>query len=67
MIEKMARTVEVGSEWYCVSMTWINKWQKFVNFEGEEIAEEDKKPPGKIDNTDIIQQYSPYQKVLKGE
>jgi len=55
MIEKMAKTVEVGSEWYCVSMTWINQWQRFVNFGGEEIADEDRKPPGKIDNTDIIQ------------
>jgi len=55
MIEKMAKSVEVGSEWYCVSMTWINKWQKFVNFDGDgEIADEDRKPPGKIDNKDII-------------
>jgi hypothetical protein len=34
MIQNMAKTVEVGSEWYIVSMTWINKWQKFVGFDG---------------------------------
>ena len=33
MICEMAKTVEVGSVWYVVSMDWIGKWQKYVGFE----------------------------------
>jgi len=33
MIKNMAKSVKVGSEWFLVSMKWINKWQKFVGFE----------------------------------
>lgn len=33
MIKNMPKTVEVGSEWYIVSMYWIEKWQKYVNFD----------------------------------
>ena len=28
----MAKTVKEGSEWYIVSMKWIQKWQAFVGF-----------------------------------
>lgn len=33
MIKGMAKTVEVGSEWYVVSMDWIGKWQRYVGFD----------------------------------
>ena len=33
MIKNMPKKVELGSEWYIVSMTWIDKWQKWVGFE----------------------------------
>lgn len=36
LITNMAKVVEVGSEWYIVSMKWIEKWQKHVNFDQEE-------------------------------
>jgi hypothetical protein len=52
MIAAMAKKVEVGSEWFLVSMAWINKWQKFVGFDGDEAPSE--VSPGKIDNRDII-------------
>lgn len=26
MIKNMPKKVEVGSEWYIISMTWIDKW-----------------------------------------
>ena len=26
LLKNMAKTVEVGSEWYIVSMAWITKW-----------------------------------------
>lgn len=32
MISDMAKTVKEGSEWYIVSMKWIQKWQAFVGF-----------------------------------
>ena len=52
MITNMPKKVDVGSEWFIVSMAWISKWQKFVGFE------DDQSPnginPGKIDNSDII-------------
>lgn len=37
LIANMAKSVEVGSEWYIVSMKWILRWQEFVGFnQGEE-------------------------------
>ena len=35
MISEMAKSVKEGSEWYIVSMNWINKWQKYVGFDCE--------------------------------
>ena len=59
MISKMATKVTVGSEWFLVSMSWIEKWQKHVNFdEEEESAQKERPHPGKIDNSDIILPYS---------
>lgn len=58
MIEKMAKKVAVGSEWFLVSMTWIEKWQKHVNFDDEEDTGQDRPHPGKIDNSDIVLPYS---------
>ena len=63
MIKLMPKVVEEGSEWYLVSMSWINKWQKFVGFEDEDAESEATRDtskdgaaphPGKIDNKDII-------------
>ena len=55
----MATKVTVGSEWFLVSMSWIEKWQKHVNFdEEEESAQKERPHPGKIDNSDIILPYS---------
>jgi hypothetical protein len=52
MIQNMAKTVAEKSEWFIVSMQWINKWQKHVGFDESEA---EKGPnPGKIDNKDII-------------
>ena len=66
MLEKMAKSIDVGSEWYVVSMKWIEKWQHYVNFDGgEETKSTERKPPGKVDNTDLIQPYSNF--VKKGE
>ena len=52
MISKMARKVELGSTWYIVSMSWIEKWQKHVNFEGNNT--EDHPSPGKMNSEDIF-------------
>mmetsp|Transcript_31098 Transcript_31098/g.47497 ORF Transcript_31098/g.47497 Transcript_31098/m.47497 type:complete len:81 (-) Transcript_31098:2782-3024(-) len=46
----MPKAVKVGSEWYLVSMKWIQKWQSYVGFEGEPSSEK----PGKMDNSDIV-------------
>ena len=35
MIQEMAKTVKEGSEWYIVSLKWINQWQKYVGFDCE--------------------------------
>jgi hypothetical protein len=51
MLSSMAKSVDQGSQWYIVSMAWINKWQKYVGFDGP--AQLDAKP-GLIDNSDII-------------
>jgi hypothetical protein len=57
----MAKTVDVGSVWYIVSMSWIAKWQDFVGFDktdGEDDVEDLKGAhPGKIDNSDIIEPF----------
>ena len=66
MIQKMAKTVEVGSEWFIVSMKWINCWQKFVNFDGQ-TKDEDRTPPGKINNSDILLEYSTKIRVVSGD
>lgn len=29
----MAKNIQVGSEWFIVSIKWINKWQKYVRFD----------------------------------
>ncbi len=50
LIKSMPKTVEEGSEWFLVSMKWIQKWQAYVGFEGDSSG----KPPGQIDNSDII-------------
>ena len=54
----MAKTPEIGSVWYIVSMAWIAKWQAFVGFddngENEDIQDLNRAHPGKMDNQDII-------------
>ena len=35
MIADMPKTVEKDSEWYIVSMAWINQWQQYVGFDCE--------------------------------
>ena len=55
MIQNMAKSVEENSEWYIISMDWINKWQKHVGFDDTEANKGPK--PGKIDNSDIIVDY----------
>lgn len=61
MIKDMAKTPEVGSVWYIVSMAWIAKWQAFVGFdnteEDEDIQDLKRAHPGKMDNQDIIQPF----------
>lgn len=56
MIANMPKKVDVGSEWFIVSMGWISKWQQSVGFE------DDQSPsgvnPGKINNSDIIEVHS---------
>jgi len=55
MLEEMAKSIVVGSEWYVISMKWIEKWQLYVNFDGEEESKStERKHPGKVDNTDLI-------------
>jgi hypothetical protein len=54
MIQKMAKRVDVGSEWFLVSQSWINNWQKFVGFDDGVSSD---KNPGKMDNSDIIEQF----------
>ena len=53
MITNMPKKVDVGSEWFIVSMAWISKWQKFVGFEDDQTPNGIN--PGKIDNSDIIE------------
>ena len=67
MIGKMANKVAVGSEWFLVSMTWIEKWQKHVNFDGEEDSNQERPHPGKIDNSDIMVPYAPKQRVAQDQ
>ena len=60
MLANMAKTVAVGSEWYIVSMSWIQKWQSYVGFksgddEESKDATENGPHPGKIDNSDILE------------
>lgn len=50
----MAKRVEVGSEWFIVSQSWINKWQKFVGFD-DGVSNDIN--PGKMDNSDIIEPF----------
>ena len=60
----MPKRVEVGQEWFVVSMKWIKKWQQFVGFESTTAGGDDEEggaaapeygpKPGKIDNSDII-------------
>ena len=61
----MSSKIEIGEEWFIVSMKWIKAWQEHVGFDN---ASATPKPdddegaatpaygpnPGKIDNTDII-------------
>lgn len=56
LIKSMPKSVEKKSEWFVVSMCWINKWQTYVGFEEGSKPEPDH-PPGPIDNTDIIRSY----------
>jgi hypothetical protein len=42
MMAKLATEIIPGSEWYVIDMKWINKWQKFVNFEGEKMSDDEK-------------------------
>ena len=51
----MSKRVEIGEEWFIVSMKWIKKWQEHVGFESESQDESARGPnPGKIDSTDIV-------------
>lgn len=51
----MAKNIQASSEWFIVSVNWINKWQKYVRFDDDEQSEsENFQRPGKIDNSDII-------------
>ena len=53
----MSKNIQVGSEWFIVSIKWINKWQKYVRFDqvnDESISDIVIQRPGKIDNSDII-------------
>ena len=52
LIKEMPKSVKEGSEWYIVSMKWINKWQNYVGFNQEESTKGDH--PGQIDNSDIV-------------
>jgi hypothetical protein len=51
LIKDMPKTIEVGSVWYIVSMSWIHKWQQFTGFDGPSNNQN----PGKIDSSDIIE------------
>ena len=57
LLAAMPKRVEIDSEWFIVSMTWIKKWEVFVGFEEGSEPQLDKKP-GKIDNSDIIFEFS---------
>lgn len=60
----MSKRVEIGEQWFIVSMKWIKKWQDHVGFEAESTNADDENEsaaapqlgpnPGKIDNRDII-------------
>ena len=52
----MAKSVEVDSVWYIVSMNWINKWQCYTGFNDDSQPAPECKP-GEIDNSDIIHEF----------
>ena len=59
LLTNMDKTVTPGSQWFIVSMKWIDKWQKYTYFDlltenQTSISEEERKHPGKISNEDII-------------
>ena len=56
MIQNMSKSVEKDSVWYIVSMNWIQKWQTHVGFEEGSRAQPEHSP-GKIDNSDIIEEH----------
>ena len=57
--KSMARKIEKDSEWYLISTSWINKWQKHAYFDlfdeqnVEEVDENGREHPGKVDCEDI--------------
>ena len=62
----MAKNIKLSSEWYIVSIKWINKWQNYVRFDQDDQSESDIKiqHPGKIDNSDIIEVFYTNEKDL---
>ena len=62
----MAKNIQLSSEWYIVSIKWINKWQNYVRFDQDDQSESDIKiqHQGKIDNSDIIEFFYTNEKDL---
>lgn len=54
----MPKSVKVGSIWFVISMSWIQKWQSYVGFDELSKGETQKEHPGKIDNCDIIEPFA---------
>ena len=59
LFQKMPKRVEIGSEWFVVSMKWITAWQDYIGFDDEEGDDGKEREfgdhPGKIDNSDIFE------------
>lgn len=56
LIKNMPKNIKPGSQWFIVSMTWINRWQAYVGFD-DGSQPQPAKHPGQMDNTDIIINY----------
>lgn len=62
MMKAMASRIEIGEQWFIISMKWIKKWQKYVGIEQTEDdddnraaqSSDDAPSPGKIDNSNIL-------------
>mmetsp|Transcript_1956 Transcript_1956/g.3412 ORF Transcript_1956/g.3412 Transcript_1956/m.3412 type:complete len:110 (+) Transcript_1956:205-534(+) len=59
----MPKRIKEGSEWYVISMKWIERWQRYTGFgnlDQDEDGDNSAPPqhPGPIDNSDIISFYT---------